>query len=178
MRQRIHSPKDYSPLSSSFEDHPELFPIRSFITPRGRQLFKEPKRFYQDINISKNSTCETKPFALQRNMKEKKLPNVRKLGVRTKNKPSLSETKSNSSSSSRERLKRRFCENDFFTYPTKKEFGLSSSEDDQSPDMQSPLKANLSNDIESILIDIYNKNISNERKRKRRLNKREQEVSL
>lgn len=129
---------------------------------RGRQMFsgRKPIIINEINNISNHSTCETKHIlSRQINFKPKKrFKKPKKESPSSQNEKNISD--SDSISSSEMRKKRFLEEENSFTYPTRKEVGLYSSEEDSS-EMESPLKENLENEIERNLIEIYNKNISN-----------------
>ena len=131
---------------------------------RGRQLFssRKPIVLNEFTNISNCSTCETKHIlSRQFNFKPKHKSNKKKRNVSSSSSSFENNSSDSDSISSAEMRKKRFLEEDnSFTYPTRKEVGLFSSEEDSS-EMESPLKENLENEIERNLIEIYNKNISN-----------------
>ena len=125
---------------------------------RGRQLFssRKPIVLNELTNISNYSTCETKHIlSRQFNFKPKHKSNKKKRNVSSSSSSFENNSSDSDSISSAEMRKKRFLEEDnSFTYPTRKEVGLFSSEEDSS-EMESPLKENLENEIERNLIEIF-----------------------
>ena len=150
--------KKNSPLNNIYTKFPAVNP------PRGRQLNKKAYDLLnnQEINISNNSTCETKRI-INNNIKNKKESRPVRIHNRRITKDKSYRNSDSSNSFSRECRKKKFCglgdDTETIEYPTKKDVGLISSEDEESAD-NSLIEENFSNEIERILIEIYNKNIS------------------
>ena len=125
---------------------------------RGRQLISNRKPFFinTNINYSNNSTCETKKHILppQNNIKIKN-NYIKRERISISNSDNLSNE--SDSCDSNEIKKKIFFEEESFNYPTRSDVGLNSSEE-ESIEMDPHFKFNLENEIESFLIEMYNKN--------------------
>ena len=131
---------------------------KSPLNKRGRQLFSFSKPYIKDINInnSKTTTCDSKNKILfENNIKTKKNYMKKRRNIINNNSENLSE-ESDSFDSIEIRKKKNFKE-ESLNYPIKSDVGLFSS-DEESFEMEPHLKYNLETEIESILIEIYNKN--------------------
>ena len=153
----------------------------SFGEIRGRQLFSSriniSKRAKLNINItnSKNSTCESKHITSNDNNINNNNIRIHKKNKRNKINSISKIDNSDDSLSSSDIRKKNFYEEEIFNYPTKSDVGLISSEE-ESIGNDPHLKFKLENEIESILIEIYNKNFpSNDKvpKKKNHLLKRD-----
>ena len=159
----------------------------SMIQRRGRQLYKRDYTLItnQDINISNTSTCETKRI-IRNNLKYVKKYRQRRVKreIKEDDNSDLSSKEKNDSSSSfsysRECRKKRFIglgDEDNIEYPTKRDVGLLSSEDEDSCD-NSIIEENFSSEIERILIEIYNKNISFLGGKRKKVKEKKNEMDL
>ena len=131
---------------------------KSPLNKRGRQLFPFSKPYIKDTNInnSKTTTCDSKNKILfENNIKTKKNYMKKRRNIINNNSENLSE-ESDSFDSIEIRKKKNFKE-ESLNYPIKSDVGLLSS-DEESFEMEPHLKYNLETEIESILIEIYNKN--------------------
>ena len=131
---------------------------KSPLNKRGRQLFSFSKPYIKDTNInnSKTTTCDSKNKILfENNIKTKKNYMKKRRNIINNNSENLSE-ESDSFDSIEIRKKKNFKE-ESLNYPIKSDVGLFSS-DEESFEMEPHLKYNLETEIESILIEIYNKN--------------------
>ena len=166
----LSSKKTFSTISSN-----------SIIEKRGRQLLtlrnnlSKNKEYNVNITNSKNSTCESNyNHSNHNNIKiHKKI--FKRNKINSNSKSDNSKFSDSDSLSSNDIRKKVFYEEESFNYPTKSDVGLISSEDD-SIEIDPHLKFNFENEIESILIEIYNKNFpSNDKisKRKNHLLKRD-----
>ena len=125
---------------------------------RGRQLFSFSKPYFKvsNINNSKATTCDSKnKIPLENNIKTKKNYMKERRNLTNNISENISE-ESDSFDSIEIRKKKNFKE-ESFNYPNKSDVGLVSS-DEESLDMEPHLKYNLETEIESILIEMYNKN--------------------
>ena len=132
---------------------------------RGRKLFEIPFRnyYYNEFNITKISNNKNEKN-IKRNISKKSLLKRNKTRRRKSINDSYSNYSNSSSCSSREYRKKKsniFNDNsEFRDYPSRKDVGLNSSEDEDSIDYSILEDNNFSSEIERILIEIYNKNIS------------------
>ena len=132
---------------------------------RGRKLFEIPFRnyYYNEFNITKISNNKNDKN-IKRNISKKSLLKRNKTRRRKSINDSYSNYSNSSSCSSREYRKKKsniFNDNsEFRDYPSRKDVGLNSSEDEDSIDYSILEDNNFSSEIERILIEIYNKNIS------------------
>ena len=137
----------------------------SSISPQSNHSFKQliierkPYFLESDVNLTINSSSNDlkKHIIPQHNNIKTKFKNKQKFMRNSSEKSSFcSESDSYSSTETR---KRKVYDEESFNYPTRSEVGLFTSDDD-SQEMDSQLKDNLENEIETILIEVYNKNIS------------------
>ncbi len=129
---------------------------------RGRKLFEIPFKYfyYNDFNIIRvsniNKKRKTSKNSLLKRNKTRRRKNI--------NYANYSNNSNSSSCSSKEyRRKNDINYNDyseFLEYQSRKDIGLNSSENDDSIDSSFLEDNNFSSEIERILIEIYNKNIS------------------
>ena len=180
-------PSIYKKITKTTSSSINLYPKNVSSQRRGRQLYKRDYTLIsnQDINISNNSTCETKRI-IRNNLKYVKKYRQRRVKHEIheeKSNDSSSKEKNDSSSSfsySRECRKKRFIglgEEDNIEYPTKRDVGLLSSEDEDSCD-NSIIEENFSSEIERILIEIYNKNISSLGGKRKKVKDKKNELDL
>ena len=180
-------PSIYKKITKTTSSSINLYPKNVSSQRRGRQLYKRDYTLIsnQDINISNNSTCETKRI-IRNNLKYVKKYRQRRVKheiQEEKSNDSSSKAKNDSSSSfsySRECRKKRFIglgEEDNIEYPTKRDVGLLSSEDEDSCD-NSIIEENFSSEIERILIEIYNKNISSLGGKRKKVKDKKNELDL
>ena len=139
------------------------------LVKRGRQPLTQKMRYFpledketfiSNINIIPKRSIRAKNKSSQKLF-------IRNINNKSQEKKSNEENDSdseNSNSNSREyKIQKLFGDikgNTLYSYPTKKDVGLSSSEEDNSSD-NSFIEENFGMEIERILIEIYNKNISN-----------------
>ena len=137
----------------------------SSISPQSNHSFKQliierkPYFLESDVNLTINSSSN--------DLKKHIIPQHNNIKTKFKNKQKFMRNSSEKSSfcsesdsySSTEIRKRKVYDEESFNYPTRSEVGLFTSDDD-SQEMDSQLKDNLENEIETILIEVYNKNIS------------------
>ena len=145
-------------VSSKFKTTSKTSKSKSPSNKRGRQLFPFSKPYIKDTNInnSKTTTCDSKNKILfENNIKTKKNYMKKRRNIINNNSENLSE-ESDSFDSIEIRKKKNFKE-ESLNYPIKSDVGLLSS-DEESFEMEPHLKYNLETEIESILIEIYNKN--------------------
>ena len=173
--------ENYQSLYLSSKNTFSTLSSNSFGEIRGRQLFSSriniSKRAKLNINItnSKNSTCESKHITSNDNNINNNNIRIHKKNKRNKINSISKIDNSDDSLSSSDIRKKNFYEEEIFNYPTKSDVGLISSEE-ESIGNDPHLKFKLENEIESILIEIYNKNFpSNDKisKRKNHLLKRD-----
>ena len=165
----LSSKKTFSTISSN-----------SIIEKRGRQLtlrknLSKNKEYNVNITNSKNSTCESKYNHLNHNNIKIHRKIFKRNKINSNSKSDNSKFSDSDSFSSNDMRKKVFYEEESFNYPTKVDVGLISS-DEESIEIDPQLKFNFENEIESILIEIYNKNFpSNDKisKRKNHLLKRD-----
>ena len=165
----LSSKKTFSTISSN-----------SIIEKRGRQLtlrknLAKNKEYNVNITNSKNSTCESKYNHLNHNNIKIHRKIFKRNKINSNSKSDNSKFSDSDSFSSNDMRKKVFYEEESFNYPTKVDVGLISS-DEESIEIDPQLKFNFENEIESILIEIYNKNFpSNDKisKRKNHLLKRD-----
>ena len=180
-------PSIYKKITKTTSSSINLYPKNVSSQRRGRQLYKRDYTLIsnQDINISNNSTCETKRI-IRNNLKYVKKYRQRRVKneiQEEKSNDSSSKEKNDSSSSfsySKECRKKRFIglgEEDNIEYPTKRDVGLLSSEDEDSCD-NSIIEENFSSEIERILIEIYNKNISSLGGKRKKVKDKKNEMDL
>ena len=129
---------------------------------RGRKLFEIPFKnyYYNDFNIISVSNKNKKRISSKNSILKRNKTRRRK----NINYSNYSNYSNSSSCSSREyRRKNNINYNDIselMDYQSRKDIGLNSSENDDSIDSSFLEENNFSNEIERILIEIYNKNIS------------------
>ena len=129
---------------------------------RGRKLFEIPFKnyYYNDFNIISVSNKNKKRISSKNSILKRNKTRRRK----NINYSNYSNYSNSSSCSSREyRRKNNINYNDnseLMDYQSRKDIGLNSSENDDSIDSSFLEENNFSNEIERILIEIYNKNIS------------------
>ncbi len=132
---------------------------------RGRKLFEVPFKtlYYNDFNIiqisNKNKInkrrIDSKNSILKRNKTR------RKKSINNSDNSNYSNSSSNSSREIRRKKNTIYNQNnDTVDYPSRKDVGLYSSEDEDSIENSILEDTNFINEIERILIEIYNKNIS------------------
>ena len=132
---------------------------------RGRKLFEVPFKtlYYNDFNIiqisNKNKInkrrIDSKNSILKRNKTR------RKKSINNSDNSNYSNSSSNSSREIRRKKNTIYNQNnDTIDYPSRKDVGLYSSEDEDSIENSILEDNNFINEIERILIEIYNKNIS------------------
>ena len=155
--------ENYQSLYLSSKNTFSTLSSNSFGEIRGRQLFSSriniSKRAKLNINItnSKNSTCESKHITSNDNNINNNNIRIHKKNKRNKINSISKIDNSDDSLSSSDIRKKNFYEEEIFNYPTKSDVGLISSEE-ESIGNDPHLKFKLENEIESILIEIYNKN--------------------
>ena len=139
----------------------------SSISPQSNHSFKQliierkPYFLESDVNLTINSSSnDLKKHIIPQHNNNIKTKFKNKQKFMRKNSSEKSSFCSESDSySSTEIRKRKVYDEESFNYPTRSEVGLFTSDDD-SQEMDSQLKDNLENEIETILIEVYNKNIS------------------
>ena len=139
----------------------------SSISPQSNHSFKQliierkPYFLESDVNLTINSSSnDLKKHIIPQHNNNIKTKFKNKQKFMRKNSSEKSSFCSESDSySSTENRKRKVYDEESFNYPTRSEVGLFTSDDD-SQEMDSQLKDNLENEIETILIEVYNKNIS------------------
>ena len=128
-----------------------------------KQLIIERKPYFLESNvnltINYSSNDLKKHFIPQHNNNIKTKFKNKQKNIRKNSSEKSSICSESDSYSSTEIRKRKLYDEESFNYPTRSEVGLISSDED-SQDLDNQLKDNLENEIETILIEVYNKNIS------------------